>query len=216
MYKNNELMRIMIVVMTRLKNKLLNLCRRYESTKAFTVEEAWLIFKLTAIGEAIGWATLISGLLISHFHLPGQHIAIPIAGQIHGSLFLIYFITFFFIYPSLNWNRTTFLFALISGVLPFGTLILELYKNNEYKYYKLGSKSISLLVINNDSAFVVIPHRGENWQLPGMRMRIAETRDSASKRLAESILGTSNKARLTFYKQFGLTLNTDCSSNLLS
>ena len=61
-----------------------------EATKPFTEREAWGLFRLAAFGEAFGWTILILGVAINRYNLTGAKYALPIAGQIHGSLFLIY------------------------------------------------------------------------------------------------------------------------------
>ena len=52
--------------------------------------------------------------------LPGQRIAVPIAGQIHGMIFLGYFGILIAVYSSLGWPRKKFLLAVAAGVPPYG------------------------------------------------------------------------------------------------
>lgn len=103
-------------------NSLIN---KVEAIKPFSENEAWVLFKIVALSEAVGWALLISALLIHKNKLPGQSIAIPIAGQIHGIFFIAYFVILIATYSSLEWSRSKFIVAVISGVPPFGTLIFE-------------------------------------------------------------------------------------------
>lgn len=98
---------------------------KIEAVRPFSEPEAWALFRLAALGEAFGWAVLITGILIRHYDLPGRNIAVPIAGQVHGTLFLIYFGLLIPIYASLRWSRTLFFTATVVGVIPFGTLVLE-------------------------------------------------------------------------------------------
>ena len=161
--------------------------KKYESIQAFSAEEAWKIFKLTAIGEAVGWTILIVGILINYTHLPGQIYAIPIAGQIHGSLFLVYFTSVFFLYPSIEWDRTTFLFSLLAGVIPYGTLVFELIIGRRYGNYKLTNEHIKLLVKNDDKVITAILPHGLKWELPGIKRRVGESRHDTASRLAESL-----------------------------
>jgi len=101
------------------------LLKKWEATRPFSEAEAWGLFRLAALGEAFGWTVLIIGVAIERYRLPGQRIAIPIAGQIHGTLFLVYFGVLLATYSSLRWSRSKFLLALVVGVPPYGTLVFE-------------------------------------------------------------------------------------------
>ena len=188
--------------MNKLINKRIVWFKKYESMKGFTPEESWKIFKITAIGEAIGWTILIAGILINYAHLPGQNFSIPIAGQIHGSLFLLYFTSVFFLYPSLEWHRITFLFSLLAGVVPYGTLIFELTIARHRDKYRLTNERIKLLIKNNDKAIVAMLPHGSKWELPSILRRTDETRKKAASRLAESMFDLEN-VEARFYKKIG-------------
>jgi integral membrane protein len=103
----------------------LSILSRLENIKPFTEFEAWVIFKTAALAEAVGWTLLIASIIIKKYKLIGYKIAIPIAGQVHGSFFIIYFIVLIAGYSSLNWPRKKFLIAVLAGIPPYGTLIFE-------------------------------------------------------------------------------------------
>ena len=105
--------------------RLSSIWDRLEATQPFTEDQAWTLFRIAAFSEAIGWTLLISGILINHYKLPGHNIAIPIAGQIHGTIFLVYFGVMVAIYTSLGWSRKKFVLAVLAGVPPYGSLIIE-------------------------------------------------------------------------------------------
>ena len=67
----------------------------------------------------------ITGIAINHYGLPGYRIAVPIAGQIHGTLFLIYFGLLIAVYSSFHWPPKMFLVAVLAGIIPFGILVFE-------------------------------------------------------------------------------------------
>jgi integral membrane protein len=106
---------------------------KLESYRPFTEHEAWGLFRAVAISEAVGWTILIAGLAISHYRLPGSRYSVPIAGQIHGTIFLIYFGVLIVVYSSLRWSRKKFLLAAVAGVPPYGTLIFEQWASRRRK-----------------------------------------------------------------------------------
>lgn len=112
-------------------NKLMYIVRKFESSKPFTEEEAWLLFRLGAYAEALGWTLLISGIAIGRYITPGNDTAVMIAGQIHGMLFFGYLAAALGLYPSLGWPRWRGIVALAASVPPFGTLVFELWMANE-------------------------------------------------------------------------------------
>ena len=166
---------------------------KFETHKPFTPAEAWTIFKLFAFAEAIGWTILIAALLIDHYKLPGKNLAIPIAGQIHGTIFLAYFAVVFFVYPSLGWKRTITLFAFLAGVIPYGTLIFEqtllktMYKNFTHN----RSESVSLLAIKIEKVLVMQPSKGIIWSLPTLPVNVGESHNAAIIRLMNTFFGTT-------------------------
>jgi integral membrane protein len=101
------------------------LYRRYQSFRPFTDDEAWLLFKLAAIGEAVGWSLLIGGILTQHFLWPTSNIPVLLAGRIHGTLFLIYIIAAIVLAPSLGWSLPRTILAGLCSVPPYGTLAYE-------------------------------------------------------------------------------------------
>lgn len=98
---------------------------RFEAARPFTEEEAWLLFRIAAFGEAVGWTLLITGILIKHYLTPGNDTAVLIAGQIHGMIFFAYLIAALGLYPSLGWSRWRAIVSLLASVPPYGTLAVE-------------------------------------------------------------------------------------------
>jgi integral membrane protein len=118
---------------------------RYLRFKPFTDDEAWLLFKLAAFGEAIGWSILISGLLIKHFLTPMSNIPVLLAGQIHGILFLTYIAAAFILSPSLKWSPRQAIGAALCSVPPYGSLVFELWAAHRRKMARLKSLRGSLV-----------------------------------------------------------------------
>jgi integral membrane protein len=118
-----------------------NILKRFERARPFTDAEAWLLFRVAAYAEAVGWTLLIAGILIKHYLTPGNDTAVLIAGQIHGMLFFGYLAAALGLYPSLGWSRFGALIALAASVPPYGTLLVEFWaahirKNAGFKSYR--------------------------------------------------------------------------------
>lgn len=105
---------------------------KYEKFKPFTPLESWGLFRLAAFGEAIGWTLLIIGILINKYIFPGG-IAVQIAGQFHGTLFLIYITAVIILYPSQSWGRKRTIIAGLASVPPYGSLAFEMWESRRRK-----------------------------------------------------------------------------------
>ncbi|HEV2412553.1 MAG TPA: DUF3817 domain-containing protein [Candidatus Saccharimonadales bacterium] len=103
---------------------LTSLLRKFETNRVFTEEEGWMLFKLAAVGEGVGWTILIAGIVISKYVTPGNNIAVDFAGHIHGILFLIYAVAAG-LYPTLRWSRKRAVVALLASVPPYGSILFE-------------------------------------------------------------------------------------------
>ncbi len=149
-----------------------NLIKQFESTRKYTPEEAWFLFKIVAISEALGWTILIAGILVGHYDPQLRIYSLPIAGQIHGTIFIAYFIMLIALYPSLKWNRTTFLFSIIAGIVPYGSLVFELIVGQ--KKYLTTSREVSILIRQGRSIIAAQPSHGIDWQLPSISIDITK------------------------------------------
>jgi integral membrane protein len=125
-----------------------NLLQKFEAARPFTENEAWLLFRIAAFAEAIGWTLLIAGIAISKYITPGNDTAVLLAGQSHGMIFFGYLAAAAGLYPSLGWSRWRALFALAFSVPPYGTLVIEQYA--VYRRHKTQQQFLlyNLLVTN--------------------------------------------------------------------
>jgi integral membrane protein len=109
----------------------MSLLRKLERQRPFSGEEAWLLFKLAAFGEAIGWTLLITGILTKQFLMHGNNAPVLMAGQLHGTLFIIYIVAVIVLYPSLRWSRRRTIIAGLASVPPYGSLVFEQWAAHE-------------------------------------------------------------------------------------
>jgi integral membrane protein len=103
----------------------MNVLKRFEQARPFTEQEAWNIFRLAAIAEAVGWTLLCLGIVLTDYVTHGDRTWVIIGGRIHGMLFFAYLAACVVLYPSLGWSRLRALFALAFSVPPYGSLMFE-------------------------------------------------------------------------------------------
>lgn len=97
----------------------------YNKTHWFTDKEAWMLFRLFAFVEAIGWTMLIGAIIYRKFDMPGYEIAISIAGTTHGLFFSLYFLFVLLTARSMEWGFWRVSAALAAGMPPYTALIFE-------------------------------------------------------------------------------------------
>lgn len=128
---------------------LASLLEKLEAVRPFTEEQAWGLFRIIAFSEAIGWTILIAGIVIHRYNWPGHSAALLVAGQIHGTTFLVYFGVLATIYSSLRWPRRRFLVAVLAGVPPYGTLVFEQWaahqRHRSFRRHHFGSIALVIL-----------------------------------------------------------------------
>lgn len=124
---------------------------KVEAWRPFSEDDAWGLYRIIALAEAGGWTLLIIGILVQHFSWPGKTVAVPITGQIHGTIFLAYFGILLTIYSSLRWSRRKFLVAILAGVPPYGTLVFEQWaeRNRRNRLSRQHFRSIMLARITD-------------------------------------------------------------------
>lgn len=117
----------------------------------------------------MGWTLLISAILLKTYVLP-NNLIIDIAGQIHGTLFLIYIVASIVLSASLGWNKKQTLIATIASIPPYGTLLWEkiLACKRQQKINNSQRKIVvRALILNNDQLLAIEYKDRDFWCLPG-------------------------------------------------
>ena len=87
------------------------------------------VFRTIAIAEAVSWALLLSAMFCKYvtesepFGL--REGGVPVAGPIHGGIFMLYVASCILAAVVFKWNRKTTLLALASSIPPFCTYWFE-------------------------------------------------------------------------------------------
>jgi integral membrane protein len=97
----------------------------YHRTHWFTDREAWALFRLFAILEAVGWTLLIGAIIYQSLGLPQHESVIIIAGRMHGMFFVLYFSFVLLTARSMEWGFWRVTAGLAMGVGPYTSLIFE-------------------------------------------------------------------------------------------
>ena len=93
----------------------------------FSDKDAWMLFRLAAVTEAIGWTLLLAAILQKYLGVPWVEFTLPIAGSIHGVFFLVYFVFAIVTPRSMEWGWKKIIMALMLGNVPYGSLVFEQY-----------------------------------------------------------------------------------------
>jgi len=83
-----------------------------------------LLFRLFAFAEVVTWAGLITALILRATGVTAA--AVPIAGGIHGFVFLCYGVTTVFVWINQKWSAGRGILGLVCAVIPFATVPFEL------------------------------------------------------------------------------------------
>lgn len=176
--------------------RALDALKRAESKHPFSEREAWNIFRLAALAEAFGWTMLIAAVIVNHYHLPGQTIAIPIAGQVHGTIFIAYFCVLVATYSSLRWSRQTAIIAAMAGVPPYGTLVFEqVVAHRRAKTLRRATfRVVARAVVSNGDTFLACqPAEDTRWVLPGAYVHEGEAPQEILAREVSTLTGVQPK-----------------------
>lgn len=97
----------------------------YDKTHWFSDADAWMLFRLAAFVEAIGWTLLISAIASRRLGMPGADIAVSIAGTVHGVFFLCFFIFLLVTARSMAWGPWRIVGGLAAGNIPYASVAFE-------------------------------------------------------------------------------------------
>ncbi len=170
--------------------------KQVESKRPFSEREAWNVFRLAALAEAFGWTVLIAAVIINRYHLPGQNIAIPIAGQVHGTIFIAYFCVLIAAYSSLRWSRRTAIIAAAAGVPPYGTLVFEqvVARRRAKALRRLTFHVVARAVVaSDDKVLACQPVEDTYWILPGVYVHADESPQETLAREVNKLTGVRPK-----------------------
>lgn len=82
------------------------------------------LFCTFAFAEIVTWAGLIGALILRATGVTDA--AVPLAGGVHGFVFLAYCVVTVFVWVNQRWRPTVGLIGLVAAVIPFATLPFEL------------------------------------------------------------------------------------------
>ena len=99
--------------------------RAYRRFRPFSDREAWVLFRIAAIAEAVGWSQLIVGIACKQLPVSWHDTPVAIAGRIHGMLFIAYIMAVLAFGSSLGWSLIKTLIAGLFSVPPYGSLVFE-------------------------------------------------------------------------------------------
>jgi len=87
------------------------------------------LFRTAAVAEAISWGLLLIAMFLKYvtesepFGIAEG--GVPVAGAIHGAMFVIYLLVTINVRDKFNWSGRTTLVALVAAIPPFCTYVFE-------------------------------------------------------------------------------------------
>jgi integral membrane protein len=81
-------------------------------------------FRLLAVAEAFSWAALLAGMYFKWI-AGTTELGVQLAGPVHGALFIGYSLAALALWRLQRWPFTVALFAGLSAVFPFATVLFE-------------------------------------------------------------------------------------------
>ena len=97
----------------------------YDKMHWFSDADAWMLFRLAAFVEALGWTLLVSAVISRKLGMPGADIAASMAGTVHGVFFLYFFVMLLVTARSMEWGPRRIVGGLAAGNIPFASVVFE-------------------------------------------------------------------------------------------
>lgn len=180
--------------------------QKFEAAQPFSDREAWAVFRLAAISEAVGWTLLIAGILTKRYITPASNTPVIFAGRIHGTIFLCYLLAVALTYSSLEWSRKRVIVAAVASVPPYGTLVFEqwaAYQRRSQALKTYRAVTVRAIIIKGNNILAIQSKDTGYWQLLGGPVGANETAEEALERLTEEQTGVVPKlGRLVYIRQY--------------
>jgi integral membrane protein len=94
-----------------------------------------LLFRRTAIAEAVTWALLLTGMFLKYV-TDTTELGVRVFGMVHGVVFIAYCLTTVLVGVDQRWSRGRLLVGLLASVPPFFTVVFD---RNAEKHEALGT-----------------------------------------------------------------------------
>ncbi|OZM73926.1 hypothetical protein CFN78_06440 [Amycolatopsis antarctica] len=86
--------------------------------------KAAVLFRVTAVAEALSWAGLLAGMFAKYVLEAGEG-GVPVLGMVHGVVFAAYVLVTLAVARPLRWTLKTTVIALLASIPPLFTWAFE-------------------------------------------------------------------------------------------
>ncbi len=86
--------------------------------------QAFRVFRITAVAEAISWTGLLAGMYLKHVTHTTE-MGVWLFGRLHGALFVAYLAATLWVARAERWSLGRTAMALLSSIPPLTTLLFE-------------------------------------------------------------------------------------------
>lgn len=97
------------------------------------------LYRAFSLAEAVTWAGLITALIVRA--VSGAALAVTIAGDIHGFVFLGYVVSTVLVAKNLRWHPGVTGLALIAAIVPFVTIPAEIWLHRTRRLEGPGARN---------------------------------------------------------------------------
>ena len=84
------------------------------------------VFRVLAVGEAVTWALLLSGMFLKYV-TETTELGVQVFGMVHGVVFVAYCLVTVVLATDQRWSLARTVTGLVAAVPPFATLLFEAY-----------------------------------------------------------------------------------------
>jgi integral membrane protein len=94
-------------------------------------------FRVVALAEAVSWVGLLVGMYFKYLGTPRTEIGVKVFGMAHGLIFIAFVITALFAGMAFDWAVSTWLLALLAGIVPLGSVIFLIWADRSARLGEL-------------------------------------------------------------------------------
>jgi integral membrane protein len=102
--------------------------------------QAFRVFRITAIAEAISWTGLLVGMYLKHVTHTTEA-GVWLFGRLHGAIFVAYLLSVAWVARAERWSLGRTAVAALSSIPPLTTVVFERWVSNRRSGHRLADEA---------------------------------------------------------------------------